>query len=282
MRYAMRANWWGLLGESFARGYGRVSPSDLMNGILGAVPDHHAAPYAMTEEFNAVYRMHSLMPDNYEFRRHGDDASIATKDLIGVAGENTHKIYQDVSLVDALYSLGTARPGLLTLHNFPETLRNLPKQPPSNRRVDLATIDILRDRERGVPRYCAFRRHLRMTVPKSFYELAGGDRQVADELQEIYDRVEDVDLLIGCAAEKWPKGFGFSDTAFRIFILMASRRLKSDRFFTTDYTPEVYTPVGLRWIADNGMISVLLRHFPELAESLVGVKNAFSPWNRRT
>jgi len=29
-------------------------------------------------------------------------------------------------------------------------------------------------------------------------------------------------------------GFGFSDTAFRIFILMASRRLKSDRFFTND------------------------------------------------
>jgi len=28
---------------------------------------------------------------------------------------------------------------------------------------------------------------------------------------------------------------GFSDTAFRVFILMASRRLKSDRFFTRDY-----------------------------------------------
>lgn len=35
-------------------------------------------------------------------------------------------------------------------------------------------------------------------------------------------------------AEPLPPGFGFSDTAFRIFILMASRRLKSDRFFTND------------------------------------------------
>ena len=34
----------------------------------------------------------------------------------------------------------------------------------------------------------------------------------------------------------------FSETAFRVFILMASRRLKSDRFFTVDYTPRVYTP----------------------------------------
>ncbi len=42
-----------------------------------------------------------------------------------------------------------------------------------------------------------------------------------------------------------PPGFGFSDTAFRIFILMASRRLKSDRCFTNDHSPETYTPQGI-------------------------------------
>ena len=46
---------------------------------------------------------------------------------------------------------------------------------------------------------------------------------------------------------------------------MASRRLKSDRFFTTDYTPKVYTQAGLDWIENNSMRTVLLRHFPELA-----------------
>jgi len=40
------------------------------------------------------------------------------------------------------------------------------------------------------------------------------------------------------------EGFGFSDTALRIFILMASRRLKSDSFFTVDLTPAVYTQAG--------------------------------------
>ena len=39
-----------------------------------------------------------------------------------------------------------------------------------------------------------------------------------------------------------PEGFAFSDTAFRVFVLMAPGRLKSDRFFTYDYRPEVYTP----------------------------------------
>jgi hypothetical protein len=81
-------------------------------------------------------------------------------------------------------------------------------------------------------------------------------------------------------AEPKPKGFGFSDTAFRIFILMASRRLNSDRFFTVDYTPQVYTQVGLDWIDNNSMITVLLRHFPGLAPSLRNVKNAFYVWDR--
>ena len=79
-------------------------------------------------------------------------------------------------------------------------------------------------------------------------------------------------------AEKLPPGFGFSDTAFRIFILMASRRLNSDRFFTTDYTPAVYTKAGMDWINDNTMASVLLRHYPQLRPALGSVPNAFMPW----
>ena len=61
---------------------------------------------------------------------------------------------------------------------------------------------------------------------------------------------------------------------------MASRRLKSDRFFTTDYRPEVYTQVGLDWVAANDMRSVLLRHYPQLGPALKGVKNPFAPWVR--
>jgi hypothetical protein len=84
--------------------------------------------------------------------------------------------------------------------------------------------------------------------------------------------------MIGLYAEPRPRGFGFSDTAFRVFLLMASRRLKSDRFFTVDYRPEVYTPAGLRWIEDATMSGILLRHHPELGAALHRVDNAFQPW----
>src|SRR5436189_2284132 len=100
----------------------------------------------------------------------------------------------------------------------------------------------------------------------------------AEDLRRVYGDPEQVDTMIGMYAERKPKGFGFSDTAFRIFILMASRRLKSDRFFTVDYRPEIYTPEGLKGIDDTDMSAILLRHLPELAPTLRGVGNAFAPW----
>ena len=63
---------------------------------------------------------------------------------------------------------------------------------------------------------------------------------------------------------------------------MASRRLKSDRFFTDDYRAEVYTATGLKFIDETTMLTVLKRHYPELAPALEGLDNAFTPWKATT
>ena len=131
-----------------------------------------------------------------------------------------------------------------------------------------------------MPRYNEFRRLLHLPRGHARSTTSPRTRRSPPSCAAVYDSIEDVDLTVGLYAEPPPAGFGFSDTAFRIFILMASRRLKSDRFFTTDFTPEVYTPEGMRWIGDNDMSTVLLRHYPELAPVLRSVDNAFAPWPR--
>ncbi len=89
--------------------------------------------------------------------------------------------------------------------------------------------------------------------------------------------------MVGMMAEPLPEGRGFSDTAFRIFLLMASRRLKSDRFLSHDYRPEIYSKEGLRWVEENTMKSVISRHFPSVAFAMEGLDddNAFKAWKPR-
>jgi hypothetical protein len=179
---------------------------------------------------------------------------------------------------DSLYSFGVLNPGAITLHNFPRAMQRL--EEPDGTVVDLAATDILRVRERGVPRYNEFRRLLHKPPIRRFEDLSDNPEWV-EQIRTVYEgNIDRVDLMVGLYAEPVPKGFGFSDTAFRIFILMASRRLNSDRFFTTDFTPEVYTPAGLKWVDDNGFASVLLRHFPGLRPALRNVRNPFAPWSR--
>jgi hypothetical protein len=63
-----------------------------------------------------------------------------------------------------------------------------------------------------------------------------------------------------------------------VFVLMASRRLKSDRFFTDDFRPEIYTDFGIDYLKKNSLLTVLRRQYPHLTPALEGVKNAFHPW----
>lgn len=191
-----------------------------------------------------------------------------------------------LNFADVFYSFGVNYPGAIRAHNMPNFLRDLhipaDEEFPEGRHLDMGTVDILRDRERGVPRYNAFRSLFHMPAARSFVELTGGDRKLASELEGVYNGdIEAVDLLVGTLSEPLPKGFGFSDTAFRVFILMASRRIKSDQFLAGDaWCPEVYTREGMDWVQNNTMKDVLCRHFPELAAPLHDVKNAFAPWTK--
>jgi hypothetical protein len=275
-KMALHGNWWGVGGEQFNPVLRRLSDNEIVRGIPGTPTNHHSAPYSLTEEFVAVYRMHPLIRDEYTFRRAADDAQFEDRTFDTITDKHGNELLQAAPTVDLLYSFGTLYPGALQLHNYPRFLQHFTR--PDGRVVDLASIDVMRMREFGVPRYTLFRDLLHLRPVRSFDDVTD-NQPWARQMREVYEgRIDRLDLMIGMFAEPKPTGFGFSDTAFRIFILMASRRLKSDRFFGPDYTPEIYTPLGMRWIEGNTMSDVLLRHYPGLRESLRGLDNAFAPW----
>ncbi len=313
--------------------------------------NHFGSPFNFPEEFPTVYRLHPLVPDLIEYREWKDDPNkIAGKIAVvetfrGRATEAMHSR----GLANMALSMGRQRLGALALQNHPRFLQNLKmtRLQSETQQIDVAALDLIRDRERGVPRFNEFRRQYGLRTLTSFDDFidhrlspdSPTRRQQEEEivkLRQVYgqhkcdaskiitdaqrnedgspindclghqngsvvDNVEDVDTVVGWLAEYTrPHGFAISETQFAVFILNASRRLFSDRFFTSSFRPEFYTRLGVEWVNNNGpgakmmekgspnghqqMVSpmkrVLLRTMPELAPQLEGVVNVFDPWAR--
>ncbi|KAA8530266.1 hypothetical protein F0562_004975 [Nyssa sinensis] len=255
----MRANWYGLLGKKFKDTFGHIGGA-ILGGLVGLKkPNNHGVPYSLTEEFVSVYRMHSLLPDHLLLRNinaaPGPNKSAPLTDevpmpnLIGHKGEKT---LSEIGFTRQMVSMGHQACGALELWNYPLWLRDIIPQDVDGKdrpdHVDLAALEVYRDRERKVARYNEFRRAL-LLIPISKWEDLTDDNEAIDTLHEVYgDDVEELDLLVGLMAEKKIKGFAISETAFIIFLLMASRRLEGDRFFTSYFNEETYTKEGLEWI----------------------------------
>lgn len=221
VKIAMNTNWNGITGD-LQEVFEFLDDKELLGGIVGSKADHHAAPYSLTEEFVAVYRMHPLMPDDYTIRSAADDKILETVDLPAVSGKAGQSVFNKHSVTDLFYSFGRSHPGALRLHNYPKHLQNLVRD--DGTRLDLAAIDIYRDRERGVPRYNRFRKLLRKDPVKNFEELTDNPAW-REEIRKVYNNdIDAVDLMTGLFCEPLPDGFGFSETAFRIFVLMSSHR----------------------------------------------------------
>ncbi|CAH1780638.1 unnamed protein product [Owenia fusiformis] len=287
VKLALKSNWYGVSLIESTNGNKAVADylaglyPMLSQGIPGAIgnpKDTRGVPFALSEEFVAVYRLHPLVPDNIEIRRHTNGTLASRYNLPEVMFNKSEEVLDNNDIRDVLFTFGNAYSGAMKLHNYPNFLRNL-QMPEGGPSIDLGMIDLVRDRERGIARYNKFRRLMNLPPVKTFEEL-NPDPAIVAALKEVYDNdIDMVDLLVGGLAESdVPDGFGFSDTIFRIFAVAARRRLETDRFFTDDYTEEFYTKEGLEWVDKTFFGDVLARHYPELAPHLANSDNAFAPW----
>ncbi len=267
-----------------------TNPQHINGGI-----NHFGSPFNFPEEFTTVYRLHPLLPDLLEFRDWQDPNKITKKiPIIDTFRDKATHAMTDGGLNSWALSMGRQRLGLLTLQNHAQFLQNLElSRGPGgeSRKIDIAALDLIRDRERGVPRFNEFRRQYGLTQLTSFDDfvdkrLEDGSPEKQEQkrlvglLREVYgqhkcdaskvitdaqlnpdgsaindclgqpdgtmvDNIEDVDTVVGWLSEfTRPHGFAISETQFHVFILNASRRLFSDRFFTSSFRPEFYSQLG--------------------------------------
>lgn len=307
LKRGMFTNWYGVVNPStwskMLRSFPALNKTEwsdknqsyLIGGIVGQRTDNFGVPFSITEEFTSVYRLHSLLPETLNLTRLSNKAQVESVKFADSRNEKAYDIMATHDFKDLFYSFGTQLPGQLVLNNFPKFMQEL--EIPGHGVMDLGMVDVMRDRERGVPRYNQFRRAIglkpiatyRDFFHPSIKKLNAKQEAVIQKFEKVYgvdqygnDNVEMIDLLVGTLAEEVrPKNFGFGETMFQIFILMASRRLMADRFFTEYYKPEYYTKAGLDWIDDEGTLKkVIGRHMPELKPKMAGIETAFNPWKK--
>jgi hypothetical protein len=328
---------------------------------------HFGSPFNFPEEFITVYRLHPMLPDLIEYRNFDQPDYISeTIPVVETFRKKATTRMREKGLANLALSMGRQRLGRLTLLNHPRFLQNLHIDE-AGHQIDVAALDLIRDRERGIPRFNEFRRQYGLPTLTSFEDFIDEnlrsaisteqdankrkdlqrelDRQteIVKRLRTVYrrhtcdkskvittaqkrkietadgiqwnpiddclghndgdevDNIEDLDTIVGWLAEPVrPHGFAISETQFQVFILNASRRLFSDRFFTSSFTKEFYSTVGVEWLNNNGpdgecvqrtwllfhkvhpspLKCVLMRTIPELEPELAHLVNAFDPWAR--
>ncbi|KAK1302799.1 Alpha-dioxygenase 2 [Acorus calamus] len=290
----MRINWYGFLGKRLKDLCGSAF-GPVLSGLVGLKrPRNHGVPYSLTEEFSSVYRMHSLLPEKVLLRDIGSDycidhegslpiqEEVPMKEMIGLEGERR---LSKIGMEKMLISMGYQSSGAVALWNYPSWMRNLIAHDVNGEDrpdlVDMAALEIYRDRERKVARYNEFRRNLLMVPIRRWEDLVGDDWDAVEALREVYGNdVEKLDLQVGLHAEKKIKGFAIGETSFFIFLLIASRRLEADRFFTTNFNAKTYTEEGLNWVnRTENLKDVIDRHFPGMTSKFMRCTSAFSVWD---
>jgi len=156
LEIGMNANWHGLTKAMF----GKQAWGSPFKVIGKKKAQDNGVPFCLTEEFAAVYRLHPLCPPGVIIE-HSDEESldntefIPLSDLIATKGREIMR--KDGMPQKMLKSLLWWPCGALVGSNYPNVMRKLHPtdingvELVDDMRIDLAAIDLYRDRERGIP-----------------------------------------------------------------------------------------------------------------------------------
>jgi hypothetical protein len=217
-----RANSWV---SAFAAGPGIVGLGNNKADVNGGV-HHFGSPFNFPEEFVTVYRLHPMVPDLLELRDWHRDPNVIRYKLptMETFRSKATQALRQYGLANWGLSMGRQRLGQLTLQNHPIFLQNLnlPRLKSTTGKIDVPALDIIRDRERGVPRYNEFRRQYGLKQLTSFDDFIdprlpndsakrARQQQIVGVLREVYGQHRCDDSKIITASQTNPDGTKIND-----------------------------------------------------------------------
>jgi hypothetical protein len=117
-----------------------------------------------------------------------------------------------------------------------DEVRNFLFGPPGSGGFDLASLNVQRGRDHGLPGYNQTRRALGLSPVESFAEIHP-DPQVQEDLELAFDDVEEIDLWVGGLSEPHVSGALVGETFWLILVDQFRRLRDGDRFWYESYLP---------------------------------------------
>ncbi len=112
-----------------------------------------------------------------------------------------------------------------------DDVRNLLFGPPGAGGFDLASLNIQRGRDHGLPDFNTVRVQMGLPEYSDFDEFTGGNHTLSKQLAEVYGSVDNVDLWVGGLAESHAPGAVVGETFQKIIADQFTRLRDGDRFW---------------------------------------------------
>jgi peroxidase len=240
-------------------------PMLLGDGAMGAYGgyDETMEPMIANEFATAAYRVGHTMLSTHIRRLEATDQTAVDGDLaLRDAFFNPANII-DHGIDGILRGLASQRSQEIDPFVV-DDVRNFLFGPPGSGGFDLASLNIQRGRDHGIPHYNALRKMAGLTAVSDFAEISS-DASVVSGLAGVYADVDSIDPWVGLLAEDHAPGAMVGATLGMILADQFERLRVGDRFWY-----ESYLPSDLVTMVEAQTLSVIIRRNTGISGELSG------------
>ncbi len=215
--------------------------------------DRNVDPSISNEFATAAYRVGHTMLSSFIPRLNANQQIVAEGHLLlRDAFFKPERLINEGGIEPVLRGLASRRSQSID-NKLVDDIRNFLFGPPGAGGFDLASLNIQRGRDHGLPSYNDVRRAMGLTPASSFSDITSNP-EVASGLSSVYNSIEDVELWVGGLHEDHVDGAMVGET-FRAILLDQFVRLRDgDRFWY-----ERHLPGRLRNMVSKQTLSKVIR-----------------------
>ncbi|MEM8866361.1 MAG: peroxidase family protein [Planctomycetota bacterium] len=210
----------------------------------------------ITNEFaHAAYRFgHSMLASTLQLV---NDAGVNVGDIeLSDAFFNPNYLKNDPGKIDQLLK------GLVTQRSqeidtqIVDDVRNMLFGPPGAGGLDLASLNIQRGRDHGLPDYNTLRDAYGLPTVTTFAQITS-DLTLQQALQTLYGTVDNIDPWIGGLAEDHMSGASVGELLSAIMANQFTRLRDHDRLFYLSEDAGMYSDVNGDWVLDADILDII-------------------------